>query len=151
MTSMNPIERIACGDELLAVIVRSEFVKDGVEFFTPTTFSQQLGYMNHAAGHVIPAHRHKPAPRHIEYTNEVLFVKSGSVRVDLYNSAEDYVVSSLLRAGDVILLVSGGHGFRMLERTEMVEVKQGPYAGDEDKAAIETVPENEVRLGQSSR
>jgi hypothetical protein len=146
-----PVERVSFQDELLAVIVRSEFVKEGIEFFTPSTFSQQLGYMNRPAGYVIPAHRHNRTPRRIDYTNEVLFVKSGRVRVDFYNAAQEYVVSSVLGKGDVILLVSGGHGFRMLERTEMVEVKQGPYAGDQDKTAIHAAPEERIRLEGPSR
>jgi hypothetical protein len=146
-----PVERVSFQDELLAVIVRSEFVKEGIEFFTPSTFSQQLGYMNRPAGYVIPAHRHNRTPRRIDYTNEVLFVKSGRVRVDFYNAAQEYVVSSVLGKGDVILLVSGGHGFRMLARTEMGEVKQGPYAGDQDKTAIHAAPEERIRLEGPSR
>jgi hypothetical protein len=149
--NINPIERIGFQDELLAVIVRSNFVKDGIEFFTPSTFSQQLGYMNRPAGYVIPAHRHNRTPRRIDYTNEVLFIKTGRVRVDFYNASQEYVVSSVLGPGDVILLVSGGHGFRMLERTEMVEVKQGPYHGDVDKTAIDPVPDDKVRIEGSSQ
>ena len=151
MGELYPVERVSFHDELLAVIVRSNFVKDGIEFFTPSTFSQQLGYMNRPAGYVIPAHRHNRTPRRIDYTNEVLFVKSGRVRVDFYNSEHEYVLSSILCPGDVVLLVSGGHGFRMLERTEMVEVKQGPYDGKVDKTAIEAVPEDKVRLDGSRR
>jgi hypothetical protein len=149
--STHPIERVSFQDELLAVILRSEFFKEGIEFFTPSTFSQQLGYMNRPAGYVIPAHRHNHAPRRIDYTNEVLFVKSGRVRVDFYSAAHEYVHSSMLASGDVILLVSGGHGFRMMEQTEMIEVKQGPYVGDEDKTAITTAPEESIRLEGQTR
>ena len=42
-------------------------------------------------------------------------------------------MSRVLGPGDVILLISGGHGFEVLEELNMVEVKQGPYAGETDK------------------
>jgi hypothetical protein len=142
----DPVERIEAAGELLAIIIRSSFRKDGIEFFTPSTFSQQLGYMSHPEGHVITAHRHNRTPRRIDYTNEVLFLKSGRARVDLYDSKQTYVVSSLLATGDVILLVSGGHGFTMLEPTEMIEVKQGPYKGDEDKTPISAISKDEIRF-----
>ena len=66
-------------------------------------------------------------------TQEVLFIKKGVLRVDFYDEYEDYLESRDLHAGDMILLVSGGHGFQVLEEVEMVEVKQGPYAGENDK------------------
>jgi mannose-6-phosphate isomerase-like protein (cupin superfamily) len=145
------VEHIAFDGELLALILRSQFFKEGIEFFTPNTFSQQLGYMNRPKDYVIPAHRHTLQPRKVDYTNEVLFVKSGRVRVDFYRSDNKYVSSRILEPGDVILLVSGGHGFRMLEPTEMIEVKQGPYAGDEDKTQICMADEREIVLVQNNK
>jgi mannose-6-phosphate isomerase-like protein (cupin superfamily) len=127
------IERIKSGDRELALIVRHDFHKDGIEFFTPGSYSQQIGYMNRPVGHVIEPHVHLPVARAIEYTKEVLFIRSGRVRVDFYSENCDYLESTVLETGDVILLAYGGHGFEMLEPTEIVEVKQGPYAGDQDK------------------
>ena len=127
------IERIVHLDVELAVIIRSGFHKDGIEFFTPGTYSQQIGYMNRPVGYVIPPHVHNPVVREVRYTNEVLFIKSGAVRVDFYSQEKEYLQSTVLKTGDVILLAYGGHGFEMLEGTEMIEVKQGPYAGDHDK------------------
>lgn len=66
-------------------------------------------------------------------TNEVLFIKSGKVRIDFYQKNERYLESQLLMPGDVILLASESHGFEMLEPSEMIEVKQGPYSGENDK------------------
>ncbi len=127
------IERI-CQDGLdLALILRHSFKKDGVEFLTPESYSQQLGYMNRPAGYLIAPHVHNPVARQVEFTKEVLFIRSGRVRVDFYTEQQNYLESSILETGDVILLIRGGHGFEMLEPTEIIEVKQGPYAGDADK------------------
>ena len=119
--------------KLLALILRTEFNKNGIEFFTPNHFSQQLGYMKRSAGYIIDPHVHNPIVREVDYTKEVLFVKSGRLRVDFYDSDQSYLKSEELRKGDVILLAYGGHGFEMIEETELIEVKQGPYAGEKDK------------------
>jgi len=82
----------------------------------------------------------------VHYTHEVLVIKRGKLRVDFYDDDRIYLESRILRTGDVILLVGGGHGFEVLEETEMFEVKQGPYAGGDDKTVFPTVPADEVRL-----
>jgi hypothetical protein len=140
------IENIYHGTTELAIIIRAGYVREGITFLTPNDYSQQLGYMNRPAGYRIPAHIHNSVPRAVTFTREVLFVKSGKLRVDFYNDDRAYVVSRILQAGDVILLASGGHGFEMLEATEMIEVKQGPYAGDEDKTILEPVEGHRIRL-----
>lgn len=140
------IKRIRHGDRLLALILRTGHRAEGIEFFTPDEFSQQLGYMNRAKGYVIPPHVHNPVTREVQYTKEVLFIKSGRVRVDFYDDECSYLESRILETGDVILLAYGGHGFEMLEQTEMIEVKQGPYAGDADKTRFDPIPADKVRL-----
>ena len=137
------IERIINGDKELALIIRHSFHKDGIEFFTPSTYSQQIGYMNRPAGYVISPHVHNPVVREVQYTKEVLFIKSGRLRVDFYSETQVYLESTILETGDVILLAYGGHGFEMLEPTEIIEVKQGPYAGDQDKTRFEPIDVNE--------
>lgn len=127
------VERIEHAGELLALIVRSEFDRPGISFFTPDDLSQQLAYMRHPAGKVIDAHVHNPVTRSVAYTQETLFIKRGRLRVDFFSDAQDYLESRELASGDVILLIRGGHGFEVLEELEMIEVKQGPYAGDGDK------------------
>jgi len=89
---------------------------------------------------------HNPVERSVHYTKEVLFIRSGRVRVDFYDDNQGYLESRILEGGDVILLAFGGHGFEMLEPTEMIEVKQGPYAGDADKTRFDPVPAGKVRL-----
>ena len=127
------IERISQGAQLLSVIIRSSYKKEGIEFFTPGDFSQQLGYMNRPSGYIIDPHVHNHLERRVTLTQEVLYIKSGKVRVDFYDDEKNYLESRVLAQGDVILLAAGGHGFEILEDAEMIEVKQGPYCGDEDK------------------
>lgn len=130
----------------LAFILRRSFVSDGIQFFTPNDFSQQLGYMRRPHGYVIAPHVHNPVPREVQFTKEVLFIKSGKVRVDFYDENQNYLESRILEKGDVILLAFGGHGFEMLEPTEMIEVKQGPYAGEADKTRFEPISADQLRL-----
>lgn len=131
-------------DKLLAIILRDEYKSDGVDFITPDEFSQQLAYMHHPAGQVISAHVHNVVHRNVVYTQEVLFIKRGKLRVDFYDDYKDYLESRILNAGDVILLTSGGHGFKIIEEVEMIEVKQGPYAGEQDKVKFDGVDDNEI-------
>jgi mannose-6-phosphate isomerase-like protein (cupin superfamily) len=130
---MEIVEQIEIDGQLAAIIVRATFCQPGIRFFTPDAFSQQLAYMRHPAGRVIAPHVHNVVRREVFYTNEVLVIRRGRVRVDFYNSAQEEVGGRILETGDVILLASGGHGFEILEETEMIEVKQGPYAADADK------------------
>jgi len=127
------IEVIQTENQELAIILRAEFKKEGIHFFTPNELSQQLAYMHHPAGKIIQPHVHNPVLREVTYTQEVLFIKKGKLRVDFYNDNQQYLESRILESGDVILLVTGGHGFEVLEEIEMIEVKQGPYVGEQEK------------------
>lgn len=138
------IEKILNDDQLLAIIIRKDYSKKGIEFFTPDAFSQQLGYMNRSKGFTIDPHVHNPIMREVILTQEVLFIKSGKVRVDFYDNKRVYIVSKILEGGDIILLAAGGHGFEMLEETEMIEVKQGPYCGDNDKSRFDSIPGDKI-------
>lgn len=133
------VESIKYKGTLLAVILSVRFSEQGIHFFTPSDFSQQLAYMKRPKGYEIDPHVHNAIPRNIEWTQEVLFIKSGRVRVDFYDQERAYLESRVLVAGDVILLAHGGHGFTMLEESEIIEVKQGPYAGDQDKVRFKGV------------
>jgi|SRR5262245_19626172 len=145
------IERIEADGVELAIILRASFNEKGTHFFTPQHFSQQLGCMRHPKGHVIEAHVHNPVSRAVRYTQEALFLRRGRLRVDFYRSDGRYCESRELSAGDVILLVSGGHGFEVLEEIEMVEVKQGPYLGDSDKTRIKGISAAEVKIRKPAK
>ena len=140
------IEQITCNDNILAIIIGSNYKKEGVTFFTPDDFSQQLAFMSHKKGIVIDPHVHNMVKREVHFTKEVLFIKKGKLRVDFYNEKQDYLESRILEKGDVILLASGGHGFEVLEELEMFEVKQGPYAGDNDKTRFKGINSEEIIL-----
>lgn len=139
LKNIKVVEKIIHDDLLLAVLIRANYKKEGIDFFTPGDFSQQLGYMNRPKGYIIPPHVHNIIERKVTLTQEVLLIKSGKVRVDLYNQDKVYIESRVLTQGDVILLAAGGHGFEILEHAEMIEVKQGPYCGDEDKVKFDPV------------
>jgi hypothetical protein len=140
------LEEILHEGKLLSIIIRNQYRKPGIAFFTPDTFSQQLGYMNRPKGHIIPPHVHNLVPREVTLTQEVLFVKSGKVRVDFYDDGMVYLHSRILFGGDVILLAQGGHGFEMLEESEMIEVKQGPYCGEQDKVRFDPVDGSKIQF-----
>ena len=141
---MGQIEEIRKKNKLLAMIIRNDYTCEGVDFITPNEFSQQLAYMHHPVGKKRDAHVHNLVHRNVVMTQEVLFIKKGVLRVDFYDDYEDYLESRDLHAGDIILLVSGGHGFEVLEEVEMIEVKQGPYAGDNDKTRFAGIDADNV-------
>ena len=140
------IEKVSHNKKLLSIIIRSKYKSDGIEFFTPGDFSQQLGYMNRKKNHMIPPHTHNIVKREVSLTQEVIVLKSGKVRVDYYDNGKNYLESKILYQGDIVLLASGGHGFQMLEDSEMIEVKQGPYAGDMDKKIFEPVEKKDLKI-----
>lgn len=119
--------------ELFAIVIRNTFDKKGITFFTEENLSQQLAYMSHPKGKTIQPHIHKPIERTVAYTQEVLIIKDGILKVDFYSEQQEYLESISLKKGDIILLIKGGHGFSVTEDVKMIEVKQGPYAGDKDK------------------
>ena len=127
------IENIIFKNIQYAIIIRNNYTEDGIHFFTPDEFSQQLAFMKHPVGKKIIPHVHCPVQREVHFTKEVLFIRKGKIRVDFYTNEQEYLESYILTTGDVILLSEGGHGFEILEETEMIEVKQGPYAGEKDK------------------
>lgn len=137
---------VRSANELLAIIVRSTFSDPGIHFLTTNDLSQQLAFMRHPAGKQITPHVHNPVERRVTLTQEALFIRKGRIRVDFYDGERTYLESYELRAGDVILLIRGGHGFEMLEEAEFVEVKQGPYAGDGDKTRFGGVKSADVKV-----
>ena len=137
------LENIVDGLEPIALIIRADFDADGLHFFTPDSFSQQVAYMRHPKDKVITPHVHNLVARQVLYTQEVLWVRKGKVEVSLYTSRKSFLTSRVLGAGDLILLCGGGHSFRMLEETSMIEIKQGPYSGDNDKIRFEVQEVNQ--------
>jgi hypothetical protein len=140
------IEQITHEGRTLAMLLRTTYHSEGIQFFTPDEFSQQLAYMKRPKGYVIAPHVHNAVPREVQFTKEVLFIKSGKTRVDFYDDEQTYLESRILNQGDLILLAFGGHGFEMLEASEIIEVKQGPYAGDADKTRFMPIAAAQIRV-----
>ena len=130
---MKEVEQILSGDTIIAIILRRDLMTEGVKFFTPSEFSQQLGLLVHEKGKIVHPHKHQQIKRDIVQTQEVLHIIHGKVKIDLFNTHFHFVQAVELNVGDTILLASGGHGIEILEDSKIIEVKQGPYAGIDDK------------------
>lgn len=126
-------EKIEQGGQVFAIVLRKEFSKPGVHFLTPGEFSQQLGMLVHDKGKVVDRHRHKLVRREIMRTQEVLVILQGKIRVQVFTDEAELLKTVILKAGDSMLLATGGHRVEVLEKAKILEVKQGPYAGFEDK------------------
>ena len=141
------IEKIINKRKLLALIVRGKYRnKKGITFFTPNESTQQFGYMKHEKKHVIKPHLHKRRLTKIFYTTEVILILKGVLRVDFYTSLKKYLFSKILREKDIIMLVDGGHGFKILKDIEMIEIKQGPYSLSKDKIKFENINESKIKI-----
>jgi mannose-6-phosphate isomerase-like protein (cupin superfamily) len=130
---MELIEKICFNDVPLAYIIRGQLMPEKTTFLTPPDFNQQVGFVVYPAGGVIPRHVHRPLERHLVGTSEVLIVRQGRCEIDIYNDDRALVATRELREGDIMLMVGGGHGFRVLEHLVLLEVKQGPYTGLDEK------------------
>lgn len=130
---MVKVEIIEWQGHQLVYIIRADTLPDKTTFLTPPEFKQQVGFIVYPEGGEIQRHVHVPLERHLVGTSEVLIVKKGRCEIDIYNDNRELVATRELRTGDLMLMVGGGHGFRMLEDTILLEVKQGPYTGLEEK------------------
>ena len=141
------IEKIIHKKRLLALIVRGKYRnKKGVNFFTPNNSTQQFGYIKHKKEYIIKPHLHKKRLTKIYHTSEVILLLKGILRVDFYNKSKRYIYSKILKEKDIIMLVHGGHGFKVLKNVEMLEIKQGPYNLIKDKIKFENIDENKIKI-----
>jgi len=126
------IEKIAYEGHTFALILRDNYEQEGVAFFTPQENPVQLGILQHRQGTKVKPHIHRSLPRTISETQEVLHIEYGEVEASFYDSHGKGLGSVILKAGDTILLLYGGHGFNILKDSKILEIKQGPYYGPED-------------------
>src|SRR3954470_17195775 len=124
-----PVEKIVSNGQVLAHIIRGDVEPLRTTFFTPPEYKQQVGYVVYPAGGEIQRHVHRPLERHLVGTSEVIIVRRGLCEIDIYDDRRELIATRQLRQGDIMLMVGGGHGFRMQEDTILLEVKQGPYTG----------------------
>lgn len=117
---------------IMAILIPDHFSLQGISFITEDEALQQVAYMGHSKGHVILPHYHNRKPRNVDITSETLVMKKGTMIVTLYeDQIEKY--RFIMKKGDILTLLSGGHGFEMEDDVEMVEIKQGPFMGPDDK------------------
>jgi hypothetical protein len=127
------VQTVGKGDAVFAYVVRADLEPEATTFVTHDDCIQQVGFVVHRAGSEVRRHFHLPVQREIVGTPEVLVVRSGRCEMDVYDDNQQLVGTCELSAGDVMIMVGGGHGFRMLEDTVLLEVKQGPYYGANEK------------------
>lgn len=132
-TFMENIEYIRWNGEMLACIIRAQASFEQTGFLTPPEYNFQVGFIVHRAESEIAPHEHSHAEHHVNQIFEVLLVRKGRCEVDIYNRDREHVATRELRVGDLLLIAEGGHGFRMLEDTVFLEIKQGPYMGESQK------------------
>ena len=134
------IEKIIHDGQYFSLIVRASFCEPGQHFLTDPKYDQQLAFMKYPATHTIQSHRHVVFRREVFSTQETLIIRKGILRVFFYDLEDRFFAERDLFAGDILLLIQGGHGFEVIEDLEMFEVKQGPYYGDQDKVKFTKQP-----------
>ena len=110
----------------------------------------QVGFVVYPTGGVVQRHSHRPIARHIVGTSEVLIVRQGRCIVELFDDERHPVTRRELRAGDVIVLTGGGHGFSMLEDTVPTGGQAGSLhrTGREGALLSTRIPVNEPLFGE---
>ncbi len=128
------MEYIKTKDNALAsIIIRGDYQPAETTFITNPELAQQVGFVVYPAGGVIKRHLHKTVDRKNVSSSEALVVRQGRLEIDIYDHDKNLLATRELQAGDFVLMVSGGHGFRILEPVVLLEIKLGPYAGLADK------------------
>jgi uncharacterized protein with PhoU and TrkA domain len=127
------VEHVCWHGQPLCYIIRASLLPEKTTFLTPPEFKQQVGFVVYPKGGEIARHVHVALERNLVGTSEVLIIRRGHCEIDIFNDDKDLVATRELHEGDVMLMVGGGHGFRMLEDTVFLEVKQGPYTGLDEK------------------
>ena len=141
------IKRITYKKKILAIIIKARSInKPGVNFISPKNFTHQVGFINLPTKHKIKPHTHKKFRRDINKTSEVLFVRSGILRVDFYVNNKEYLFSKILKANDLIILNQGSHGFRVIKKCNLIEIKQGPYYDKLDKVRFKEIDEEKIKI-----
>ena len=119
-------------NRVMAILIPSEYKDYGSSFITDNEEYQQIAYMKHKKGHEITPHYHNKFTRNIDYTCETLVIRKGILEVRLFEEKVE-IYRFVIKTGDILTLLSGGHGFLALDDIEMIEIKQGPFVGTLDK------------------
>jgi hypothetical protein len=134
---MPEIEEIRGDEVVLAYVIHAAATASATSFITPDEATFQAGFVVYPSGGEVVPHIHLPIERAVIGTSELLLVRTGRCYVDIYSGDKDLVATRELVAGDAVLCLVGGHGFRMIEDTVLLEVKQGPFTGGVEKERFE--------------
>ena len=141
------IKKIIHKNKLYALIIKETYQdKKGVSFFTKNADNQQIGFMSHPKNYVIKPHKHQKRATKIFITSEVIILQKGKLRVDFYDTRKKYLFSIVVKKNQIIMLVHGGHGFKVLEAVKMLEIKQGPFVSHKDKVKFDKIDEKKIKI-----
>ena len=133
--------------KLYALIIKEAHQKKrGISFFTGNDSNQQIGFMNHPKNYLIKPHKHLKRETKIFVTSEVIILQKGKLRVDFYDPKKKYLFSIIIKKNQIIMLVHGAHGFKVLEPVKMLEIKQGPFVNNKDKIKFDKIDEKEIKI-----
>ena len=124
--------------ETIAIVFYEKDWKKGLNFLTDDKEFIQVATWWYNKDRISPSHKHKRNKRIVERTQESVFVKKGSIEIKLYNEANKKIKTIILKSGDMIIILGGGHRYKILENsTQAIEFKNGPFLGVEiDKTLI---------------
>lgn len=128
------IEYLGSDSNPAAFVIRSNEKIDGINFFSNKTDPQQIGLMTRPKGYIVKMHSHNLVERTIEITQEVLIIRSGKIMIRIVFENETF--ETVLFQGDLITLIRGSHELIFLDESQILEIKQGPYLGSNDKKII---------------
>ena len=141
------IKEIVHKNKLYALIIKETYQnKKGISFFTKNSANQQIGFMNHPKNYIIEPHKHQKRQTKIFITSEVIILQKGKLRVDFYDNKKKYLFSITLTKNQIIMLVHGSHGFKILEPVKMLEIKQGPFIKNKDKIKFNKIDEKKIKI-----
>ena len=52
----------------------------------------------------------------------------------------------MLKKGDIAIIIEGSHGFKVIKKCELIEIKQGPFTPSLDKIKFEKPMNQKLRL-----
>jgi hypothetical protein len=133
------ITEIKQGEFVLARHIKeSDAWGDGLKFFSPPDDYQQAGTWGYNQGKQLLAHTHNEVCREVLWTQEVLYIRRGKVLAEIFDLDDLKVAELVACSGDILILLRGGHGYKILEDgTQVLEIKNGPYVGaDNDRRRI---------------
>lgn len=115
---------------LLARFIPGGAWGEGLSFYSNDEEYVQVGTWVYNEGKALSPHIHNEVERKVSRTQEVIYVRKGSIEACIYGVDGELVSSVQVSTGDTLVLLIGGHGYKVLEDgTQVLEVKSGPYVG----------------------